>query len=176
MTKPARTALSVIGILIVLLVIVITAIPMFLNTDSFRTRIETTLTNSLGRKVTISKLSLSIWSGGMVADKVTVADDPRFSNQSFIQADSVKISVELIPLILSRQVHVRGFDLQSPQIQLLRAANGTWNYSTIGNSANKPATSGRTDQADLSGPDGRTRQRRKRSHHGRFRAWRDRRE
>ena len=140
MTKSTRTLLSVIGILVVLVVIVITAIPMFLNTDSFRTRIETTLTNSLGRKVTIGKLSLSIWSGGMVAEKVTVADDPKFSAQPFIQADSVKINVELLPLIFSRQVHVRGFDLNSPQIQLLRAANGTWNYSTIGNTANKPAT------------------------------------
>jgi AsmA protein len=40
----------------------------------------------------------------------------------------------LLPLILSKQLHIRGFSLISPKVQLLRAANGTWNYSTIGKS------------------------------------------
>jgi uncharacterized protein involved in outer membrane biogenesis len=38
----------------------------------------------------------------------------------------------MIPLILSREIHVTGFAIDSPKINLLRAANGTWNYSTIG--------------------------------------------
>jgi AsmA protein len=93
------------------------------------------LTKSLGRKVTIGKLDLSVWSGGLVATNATVADDPAFSTQPFIQADSVKIGVDILPLILSKQIRIRGFSLQSPKVQLLRAANGTWNYSTIGKTA-----------------------------------------
>jgi AsmA protein len=84
--------------------------------------------------VSIGKLALSVWSGGLVATNATVADDPAFSTQPFIQADSVKIGVELLPLILSKQIRIRGFSLVSPKVQLLRAANGTWNYSTIGKS------------------------------------------
>ncbi len=90
------------------------------------------MTKSLARKVTIGSAKLSVWSGGLVAEKATVADDPQFSSQPFIQADSVKIGVEMLPLLLHREVQVRSFLLESPQIQLLRAANGTWNYSTIG--------------------------------------------
>jgi hypothetical protein len=43
--------------------------------------------------------------------------------------------VDILPLILSKQIRIRGFSLQSPKVQLLRAANGTWNYSTIGKTA-----------------------------------------
>jgi hypothetical protein len=138
MGKVPRFLLVAIGALIALVLIVIVCLPLFLNADTFRTRIEATLTESLGRKVTIGKLDLSVWSGGLVAANSTVADDPAFSTQPFIQADSVKIGVEILPLILSRKIHIRGFSLISPKVQLLRAANGTWNYSTIGRATAAP--------------------------------------
>jgi AsmA protein len=139
MGRSTRLILFAVGGVLGLLVLAAVCLPLFLNADNFRTRIETTLTKSLGRTVTIGKLELSVWSGGMVAEKVVVADDPRFSAQPFIQADSVKIKVELLTLVLSRELQIRGFALQSPKIQLLRAANGTWNYSTIGSAGGKSA-------------------------------------
>jgi hypothetical protein len=135
MGKLPRFVLIALGAVVVLVLLVAVCLPLFLNADSFRTRIESTLTKSLGRKVSIGKLELSIWSGGLVATNASVADDPAFSSQPFIQADSVKIGVEILPLILSKQLRIRGFSLLSPKVQLLRAANGTWNYSTIGKSA-----------------------------------------
>src|SRR5277367_6597642 len=132
MVKPARLVLIAVAALVVLFVIVAVAVPLFLNTDSFKAKIEKTLTQSLGRKVTIGKLSLSVWSGGLVAENTTVADDPAFSTQPFIQADRVKINVALLPLIFSKELDVEGFLMESPKIQLLRAGNGTWNYSKIG--------------------------------------------
>ncbi|AXC13107.1 AsmA protein [Acidisarcina polymorpha] len=150
MTSRNRKILIVAASVIVLVVVVITCIPLFLNADNFRARIETTLSNSLGRKVTLGKLSLSVWSGSLVADNASVADDPSFSTQPFLQAASVKISVELLPLILSRQLHISGFTLDSPKIQLLRTGTGTWNYSSIGNSQTK-APSKQQDTADVFG-------------------------
>jgi AsmA protein len=138
MGRSARLVLIAVGAVLALIVIAAVCLPLFLNADSFRARIESTLTKSLGRKVTIGKLDLSVWTGGLVAENTTVADDPAFSTQPFIQADSVKIRVEVIPLILQRQVHIKGFSLVAPKVQLLRAANGTWNYSTIGAAGSKP--------------------------------------
>src|ERR1700678_1192340 len=135
MGRMTRFALIAIGAVVALVLLVAVCLPLFLNADSFRARIESTLTKSLGRKVTIGKLDLAVWSGGLVAMNCTVADDPSFSTQPFIQADSVKIGVEILPLVLSKQLHIRGFSLVSPKVQLLRAANGTWNYSTLGKSA-----------------------------------------
>ena len=122
MGRMARFALIGVGAVVVLIVLVAVCLPLFLNADSFRARIESTLTKSLGRKVTIGKLDLSVWSGGLVATNATVADDPAFSTQPFIQADSVKIGVEILPLIFSKQIHIRGFSLLSLKVQLLRAA------------------------------------------------------
>jgi hypothetical protein len=147
MGKLPRFVLIAVGAVVALILLVVVCLPLFLNADSFRTRIESTLTKSLGRKVSIGKLDLSVWSGGLVATNATVADDPAFSTQPFIQADSVKIGVELLPLILSKQVRIRGFSLVSPKVQLLRAANGTWNYSTIGKSGATTAQDADTKQA-----------------------------
>jgi AsmA protein len=68
MQKPVRLVLIAVAAVVALIVIAVTAVPIFLNTDSFRTKIESTLTHSLGRKVTIGKLDLSVWSGGLVAE------------------------------------------------------------------------------------------------------------
>jgi hypothetical protein len=135
MGRLPRFVLIALGAVVALVLLVAVCLPLFLNADTFRTKIESTLTKSLGRKVSIGKLELSVWSGGLIATNASVADDPAFSTQPFIQADSVKIGVEILPLILSKQLHIRGFSLVSPKVQLLRAANGTWNYSTIGKSA-----------------------------------------
>ena len=147
MSKPARLVLIGVGAVVALLLIVAVSLPLFLNADSFRTKIESTLTQSLGRKVTIGKLSLSVWSGGLVADNTVIADDPTFSNQPFIQADSVTIKVELLPLIFDKKLVIQGFEMDSPKIQLLRAANGTWNYSTIGANSQQASQSAETKQA-----------------------------
>src|ERR1700722_10519260 len=104
MGKSARLVLIAAVAVVAILVLVAVAVPLFLNTDSFKAKIEKTLTQSLGRKVTIGKLSLSVLSGGLVAENTTVADDPTFSTQPFIQADSIKINVALLPLIFSKQL------------------------------------------------------------------------
>ncbi|MGD0445704.1 MAG: AsmA family protein [Edaphobacter sp.] len=145
MAIPRRTLFVVLGSIVALLLIII-SIPLFLNADSFRARIESTLTTSLGRKVTLGKLDLSVLSGSLVAENATIADDPAFSNQPFLEAKKLKIGIEMMPLIFSREIHITSFTLDSPTTILLRAANGSWNFSSIGNAhpaaaANKDANS-----------------------------------
>lgn len=145
MALPRRTLLIALGSILALIILVVLCIPLFLNADSFRTKIESALTGSLGRKVTLGKLDLSVFSGSLVAENATLADDPAFGTQPFLQASRLKIGIEMLPLIFGRQIHITSFDLDSPKINLLRAANGTWNYSSIGkaqqnSSANKDSS------------------------------------
>jgi AsmA protein len=147
MALPRRTLLIVLGSIVALILLIGLSIPLFLNADTFRTRIESALTTSLGRKVTLGKLDLSVFSGSLVAENATLADDPAFSNQPFLQASTVKIGIEVLPLIFSRQIHITGFDIESPKITLLRAANGTWNYSTIGSA--QQSASANNDSSSL---------------------------
>ncbi len=139
MALPRRPLLIVLGSIAALIVLVAIAIPLFLNADSFRSRIETALTTSLGRKVTLGKLDLSVLTGSLVAADASIADDSAFSNQPFLQASKVKIGIEIFPLIFSREIHITGFAINSPKITLLRATNGTWNYSTIGSAQQNTA-------------------------------------
>ena len=108
------------------------SIPRLLNADSFRTRIESTLSDTLDRKVTLGKLDFSLWSQSLVAQEAAVADDPAFSTQPFLQASLAKIRVQVIPLIFHHELRIEGFELVAPQITLLRASNGVWNYANIG--------------------------------------------
>ncbi len=83
---------------------------------------------------------MSIFSGAVEADNVAIADDPAFSKSPFVTAKSLGIGVELMPLIFSKQLKVTDIVLEEPQITLLRAANGTWNYSSIGGASEKKPT------------------------------------
>lgn len=132
MRRPARYGLIAAAVIIVLILIATVAVPQFVNADAFRARIEDAMSQALGRKVTIGDLHVSVWSGSLVAENATIADDSRFSSEPFVQAKSVQIGVEMFPLIFRHALHVRGFVLESPKVQLLRAPDGTWNYSSLG--------------------------------------------
>jgi AsmA protein len=135
----SRKRFILIGAVVLLLFIVVAlvSIPRFLHPDRFRAGIESSLSGALGRKVTLGKLDFSLWSGSLLAQNVVVADDPAFSEQPFLRVSLVKIRVEVIPLIFSRDVHIEGFALVAPQLTLLCAENGAWNYSSIGHASVK---------------------------------------
>ncbi len=139
MASRSRSLLLILVAVVVLIVVAVAALPLFLNTDSIRARIESTLTKSLGRKVVIQKAQLSVLSGGLLAQNVSIADDPHFGSQPFVQAESLKVHVALWPLITRKQIQVSGFVLDAPQVKLIQAANGQWNYATIGKAAGSPA-------------------------------------
>jgi AsmA protein len=127
-----KKVLIVIGVIIVVLVVIVVAVPFFVDANQFRPRIETQLTDALGRQVKIGNLSLSLWRGQLGADNISIADDPAFSHSPFVQAKALDISVEIMPLIFHRDVQVQSLTLEQPQVALIRSANGTWNFSTIG--------------------------------------------
>jgi len=153
-TKTVRyVGIAVVAVIALLLLIAI-SIPLFLNTDTFRQRIETTLSTALGRKVSVQKLDLSVLSGSLVAHTVAIADDPAFSKTAFVQAKSLKVGVELIPLIFSKTLNVTELTLNQPAISLVRSENGEkWNFSSLGNKSAaeaKPAAATSSSNPNLS--------------------------
>lgn len=120
-----------IGVVVVVLLAVL-IVPFFVNADSFRPMLENQLSSALGRKVTLGKLSFSLLSGSVVADQLTVADDPAFSAEPFLQAKSLKIGVDVGALLFHHQVHVKKFVAESPEIHLISNEKGVWNYASLG--------------------------------------------
>ena len=149
-----KRILKIAAIAFAILLVILIALPLLINFNSFRPKIESELEAALGRQVTVGNLSLSILSGSVVADKIAIADDPAFGKPPFITAKSLKVGVELIPLIFSKQVNVTEIKLEEPEITLLKAANGKWNFSSIGEASAKKGSgepkSGETSLANLS--------------------------
>ena len=128
-----KRALKIIGIIIGVLILILIALPFFIDANMFRPKLESELTDALGRDVKVGNLSLSLFSGGVSADQISIADDPAFSNKPFVQAKSLKVGVEMMPLILSKTLNVTELTLDQPEISLVKSENGEkWNFSSLG--------------------------------------------
>lgn len=134
---------------IVLVLLALVALPFLIDVNHFRPQLEAEASVGLGRTVKLGKLKLSILSGTVVADDVEIADDPAFSQSPFLQAKSVKIGIELKPLIFSQQLNVTRIVIDEPQINLLRAADGTFNFSTLGKSSDLGQIAAGANQSPL---------------------------
>jgi AsmA protein len=127
--------ISILAAIVVLLLLAVLIVPLFINVNTFRGTLETQLSSALGRKVTLGNLGFSLFSGSLVADNVSIADDPAFSQKPFLQAQSLHIGVEVGPLLLHRQLRVTSFIVDSPTINLVHNAQGVWNFSNLGSTA-----------------------------------------
>jgi AsmA protein len=128
-----KRVLKIVAIIIAVLIVLVIAIPFFIDANTFKPKLESELTDALGRKVTVGNISLSLFSGGVSADNIAIADDPQFSNSPFVQAKSLKVGVELMPLIFSRVINITELTLNDPQISLVKSPNGEkWNFSSLG--------------------------------------------
>ena len=137
-------ALKIAAIVIVVVVIIVIAVPFFIDANTFRPKLESELTGALGRPVTVGNLSLSLWSGSVGAENIAIADDPAFNKTPFVQAKSLKVGVEMIPLIFSKTLNVTELTLEQPEISLVKSQDGQrWNFSSIGSQS--AATSQQTN-------------------------------
>ena len=130
-----KRAVKWIAIVVAVLIVIVLVLPFVVNVNDFRPRIESELTNALGRKVTVGNLSLSLWSGSLAAENIAIADDPAFGTGPFIRANALNVGVEVIPLVLHKTLHITDLTLSQPQVTLLRDRSGRWNFSTLGNAS-----------------------------------------
>lgn len=133
-----RKLLYIAGGLVALLVLAIVILPFVIDVNQFRPQIEAAADSALNRKVSIGNIGLSILSGGVSIQDISVSDDPAFGTGAFLTAKSVTVGVELMPLIFSRALHVTGVSINEPEVTLLRSSSGTWNFSSFGASGDKP--------------------------------------
>ncbi len=145
-------------ILLALLVVALIALPFIIDVNQFKPQLQSKFSSALGREVAISNLKLSLLSGNVEVEDIAVADNPTFSSSPFLQAKSLKIGVELKPLIFSKTIHITGIYLKEPTINLIRSASGQWNFSDLGMSsgasksepAAPPAGAGGLSASDIS--------------------------
>jgi AsmA protein len=140
-----------IGIVVLVLIVILFAVPFLIPVNKFRPTIEQEASDALGRKVQLGNLSLSILSGSVGIDDLMVSDNPKYNSGPFLTAKQVKVGVELIPLIFSQQLNITQVTIVNPQVTMLKDPNGRWNFSSIGRSSTpaekKPEPSGASSAA-----------------------------
>jgi AsmA protein len=132
-----RRTFRVILVIVAVLIVLVLVAPFLIPVNQFRPTIEEKASAALGRKVEVGNLSLSLFSGSLAADNLAIADDPKFSKSPFLTAKSIKVGVELMPLILHKDLNITRIVIDSPEVTLLRGPGGEWNYSSFGASASK---------------------------------------
>lgn len=131
MGSKLRIVLIVAGVLILLILVA----PFLIPVNQFRPTIEEKASAALGRKVELGDLSLSLISGSLSAENLSIGDDPKFSSTPFLTAKSLKVGVELMPLIFSKTLNITGVTIDTPQVTLLHNPAGVWNFSSLGGQA-----------------------------------------
>src|SRR5262249_8263311 len=73
----------------------------------------------------------------------------------FVQAKSLKVGVEMMPLIFSRTLNVTNLTLDQPQISLVKSENAQqWNFSSIGGKSSSTAAQTTTPAPEKTTPAG----------------------
>jgi AsmA protein len=143
-----------VGIAVAVLLVIAVALPFLIDANAFRPKLESSLTAALGRDVKLGDLKLSLFSGGVSASDLSIADDPAFSKTPFVRAKQLSAGVHLAALIFSRKLDVTGITIDQPEIALVESSPGVWNFSSLGTKATNrtapPAASGGTAGLDLS--------------------------
>jgi len=155
-----KRILKILAVIVAVLIVIVIALPFVIDVNTFRPKLESELTDALGRDVKVGNLSLSLLKGGVTADDISIADDPAFSKTPFVKAKELKVGVELIPLIFSKQLNVTELTLSQPEISLVKSENGTkWNFSTLGAKSttaapeSKPAAEARKTEPQKTEPE-----------------------
>ncbi|MGA7796102.1 MAG: AsmA family protein [Candidatus Acidiferrales bacterium] len=130
-TKSSRFPLwakILLGLFVVLLLVVL-AVPYFVNVDRYRDTIADALAKQTGRKVTVGSIHARLFPGaGVTVAELHVGNPPGFPVGDLVGADEIRVNVALAPL-LHGTIHVNSVDLVRPKLTLLTDSSGKNNYT-----------------------------------------------
>jgi len=98
--------------------------------NSARHYLTARLEQAFGRPVDVSNFSIRwIPTPGIVANRVTIGEDPRFGQEYFLRADSIVASPRWRSLFLAR-LELGTLELSHPSLNLVRNDGGRWNVES----------------------------------------------
>lgn len=129
-----RKIAIVIGIVVVVIVVAVGILVATFNPNDYRGTVQTKLEQQLDRKVTLGNMDLGLIPLRFRVYNLSIADDPKFSDRAFVQTQELSVSVKLLPL-LSKSVQIDSLSLDRPRVELIKNAQGVWNFATMGQKA-----------------------------------------
>jgi uncharacterized protein involved in outer membrane biogenesis len=120
-------------VLVAIVVVVMLALPHLIDVNQYRGQIQSQLEQRLNRPVQLGEMQLGIFPLRVEVKNVVIGEDPSYhSNLPFAQVSELDVSIALLPL-LARNIQVDSLELKQAKIEVIRNAQGLWNFSTAGN-------------------------------------------
>src|SRR5256886_2080134 len=140
------------GILLAVVIVLLAAgaliVPPLVDANSYHGQIQAQLEKKLGRPVSVGQMSLSLFPLSFKAQNAVVGEDKSIvTGRPFATVRELAVSVKLLPL-LHKEVEINSLELSHPQIEMLRNAQGEWNFATLG-SPSVPAQPGQKPAGQL---------------------------
>src|SRR5579864_3090645 len=135
------------GLFVVLLLVVL-AVPYFLNVDRYRDTIANAIAKQTGRKVTLGPIHARLFPGaGVTVSDLHIGNPSGFPAGDLLGADGIGVNVALAPL-LHGTIHVNSVDIVRPKLILLTDSSGKNNYTFAApESPAAPAKSGESSSS-----------------------------
>jgi hypothetical protein len=142
----AKIVLSV----FVVLLLVASAVPYFLNVDRYRDTIAGAIAKQTGRNVTVGSIHARLFPGaGVTVAELHVGNPSGFPAGDLVAADEIRVNVALGPL-LHGTIHVNSVDLVRPKLTLLTDSSGKNNYTFAAPDSTEIAPAGPAKSGDAS--------------------------
>ena len=160
----SRKRLAFILVPLAVIVLLVLALPYLVDVNRYRPQLEAAAGDALGRQVSLGPMQLSLVPLGVRVREASIGEDPAFNTgRPFVRVGELYVSPRLLPL-LTGTFELRAVELRQPEIELVRNAAGTWNFSSLGKQSEPSAdttpivlsrltvTRGRLGYTDLSAP------------------------
>jgi uncharacterized protein involved in outer membrane biogenesis len=121
-----------IGVLLLLAVALLLAVPYLVNTSGVQAAIAHSASQALGRPVSFASLSLALLPlPALRLTDLRVAEDPKFGPTPFLTVGEGRLGLRLWPLLRGR-VEVTELTLERPRLSLIHESGGRWNIASLG--------------------------------------------
>lgn len=132
MAKPIKIVLAVVGVLLLLMFGALLAAAALFDPNDYRGKITEQVKKQTGRELALGDIQLSVfpWLKVRVAD-VTFGNAPGFGDAPMAQVKEAAVGVQLMPLLLDRQVQVSTVTLDGLRLDLAVDATGKSNWDDL---------------------------------------------
>ncbi len=133
MKRVIKWVLGLTAALVVLVAAAVVLVPMFVDVQQYKPRLEELVTQQTGRSFTMGDdmdLSVFPWIGVQLSD-LRLGSPEGFAAADMVAVDRFEVRLKVMPL-LSRRIEIDTFVVESPQIFLERRKDGQANWEGLG--------------------------------------------
>src|SRR5437879_7233934 len=122
--KRAAVALTALLLLAVI-------VPPFVNANRFRARLAQSVSGSIGRPVNMGNVKIRLLPlPGFEIENFVIADDPAYSAEPLLRAETVVARLRLTSLWRGR-LEIARLSFNYPSLHLVRNGEGQWNVEAL---------------------------------------------